>query len=74
MTFMQCTFVIFPPLKLVNRFSEMVRTLELRWMVNLFEAVTIFLHLPRQKNITISLSESENIKIKQFHMDTWFGL
>lgn len=71
MTFMQCTFVIFPPLKLVNRFSETVRTLELRWMVNLFDAVTIFLHLPRQKGITVNLSESVNIKTQYYK---FFGL
>lgn len=39
------TFVILPPLKLAKRFSARVSTLALRWMVNLFEAVTIFLHL-----------------------------
>lgn len=41
----QCTFVILPPVKFAKRLSERVSTLELRWMVNLFEAVTIFLHL-----------------------------
>lgn len=39
------TLAIFPPVKLAKRFSEMVRTLEDLWMVNLFEAGTIFLHL-----------------------------
>lgn len=37
--------MILPPLKFAKRFSDRVSTLELRWMVNLFEAVTIFLHL-----------------------------
>lgn len=39
------TFVILPPVKFAKRLSARVRTLGLRWMVNLFEAVTIFLHL-----------------------------
>lgn len=44
------TFVILPPLKFAKRLSERVSTLALRWMVNLFEAVTIFLHL-RETNV-----------------------
>lgn len=40
-----CTFVILPPEKCAKRLSGRVSTLALRWMVNLFEAVTIFLHL-----------------------------
>lgn len=39
------TFVILPPLKLAKRFSESVRTLEARWMVNRLLAGTFFLHL-----------------------------
>lgn len=45
------TFVILPPLKFAKRLSERVSTLELRWMVNLFEAVTIFLHLRGKKKV-----------------------
>lgn len=44
------TFVILPPLKFAKRLSERVSTLALRWIVNLFEAVTIFLHL-RETNV-----------------------
>lgn len=43
------TLAIFPPVKLAKRFSEMVRTLEDLWIVNLFEAGTIFLHLKAQE-------------------------
>lgn len=39
------TLVILLPVDSQKRFSEMVRTLEDLWMVNLFEAATIFLHL-----------------------------
>lgn len=35
----------FASTEVCKRLSERVSTLELRWMVNLFEAVTIFLHL-----------------------------
>lgn len=42
------TFVILPPLKFAKRLSARVSTLALRWMVNLFEAVTIFLHLQKK--------------------------
>lgn len=45
-------FVILPPLKSAKRLSEMVSTLALRWIVNLFEAVTIFLHL-KETNIQL---------------------
>lgn len=45
-------FVILPPLKSAKRLSEMVSTLALRWIVNLFEAVTILLHL-KETNIQL---------------------
>lgn len=48
------TLVIFPPVKLANRLSERVSTFGLRWIVNLFEAVTIFLHLRKADVQTIS--------------------
>lgn len=57
------TFVILPPLKFAKRFSERVSTLELRWMVNLFEAVTIFLHL-REKNVQLDTSKTYIINTK----------
>lgn len=41
----QPTFVILPPLKLANLFSETVRTLEVRWTVKRLVAGTFFLHL-----------------------------
>lgn len=57
-----CTLVILPPLKLAKRLSERVSTLALRWMVNLFEAVTIFLHL-RETNIRlVSWQKDKEIK------------
>lgn len=46
------TFVILPPLKSAKRLSEMVSTLALRWIVNVFEAVTILLHL-KETNIQL---------------------
>ena len=39
------TFVIFPPLKLANLFSDSVRTLDARWSVKRLVAGTFFLHL-----------------------------
>lgn len=43
------TFVIFPPLKLANLFSERVSTLDVRWTVKRLVAGTFFLHLGREK-------------------------
>lgn len=44
------TLEILPPLKLAKRFREMVSTLELRWILNLFEAWTISLQLYEEQN------------------------
>lgn len=41
----KCTLLIFPPVKFANLFSDIVRTLEERCIVYLFDAGTIFLHL-----------------------------
>lgn len=49
------TFVSLPPVKFAKRFSDRVSTLALRWMVNLFEAVTIFLHL-REKKVQLAIT------------------
>lgn len=43
------TFVIFPPLKLANLFSERVSTLDVRWTVKRLVAGTFFLHLDKKK-------------------------
>lgn len=58
------TFVILPPLKFAKRLSERVSTLALRWIVNLFEAVTIFLHL-KETNIQLvgKKNHTETLKL-----------
>ena len=43
------TLLIFPPVKSANLFSDIVRTLEERCMVNLLDAGTIFLHLKNKQ-------------------------
>lgn len=56
------TLVIFLPpeeLQLPKRFSEIVRTLEARWMVKRLLAGTFFLHLPRKSS---SYSSCSNIQ------------
>lgn len=43
------TFVIFPPLKFANLFSERVSTLDVRCTVKRLVAGTFFLHLKKTK-------------------------
>lgn len=54
------TFVIFPPLKLANLFSESVRTLEVRWTVNRLVAGTFFLHLKNNHSYYLQMKRLES--------------
>ena len=59
------TLLIFPPVKFANLFSDIVRTLDERCIVYLFDAGTIFLHLKSKHTQTFSSIFFSPPKIKQ---------